>query len=308
MTLPDSVSQAAKWALVVGLAFSAADATAAVLQNRLQAAAKPLPAAAVVPVQADMPAQAVPPGLVSLLSTTEPEGKANETTDGGPTVAGDPSVKPAVRPAPTNMVLKGTMAGEAGRGLALIYMNGQTMAVGVGDEIAGLTLKSVSSYSVRLEGNGQIMMLEMDSNETLSPNIPAVSVAAAQPVDPIQPEPQPSETPEEMNADSGAILTQRELRNILDNPASFAGNGFRMKPVLNNGDIVGMRVAITNQSHPLARLGIQNGDGVKSLNGTPLNGPEALSNIYRLLRNTSNLSFEVDRNGTAEKIDITLEE
>ena len=47
---------------------------------------------------------------------------------------------------------------------------------------------------------------------------------------------------------------------------------------------------------------------MKSLNGTPLNGPEALSNIYRLLRNTSNLSFEVDRNGTAEKIDITLEE
>ena len=60
MTLPDSVSQAAKWALVVGLAFSAADSTAAVLQSRLQVAAKPLPAAAVLPIQAEMPAQAIP--------------------------------------------------------------------------------------------------------------------------------------------------------------------------------------------------------------------------------------------------------
>ena len=154
MTLPDSVSQAAKWALVVGLAFSAADSTAAVLQSRLQVAAKPLPAAAVLPIQAEMPAQAIPPGLVSLLSTTEPEGKTNEGAQGGPVVAGDPSVKPAVRQAPPNMVLKGTMAGDAGSGLAMIYMNGKTMAIGVGDEIAGLTLKSVSAYSVRLEGNG----------------------------------------------------------------------------------------------------------------------------------------------------------
>ena len=105
-----------------------------------------------------------------------------------------------------------------------------------------------------------------------------------------------------------AILTQRELRNILDNPAEFAGKGFRMKPVLNGGEIVGMRVNIRNASHPLARLGIKDGDIVKSLNGTPLNGPEALSSIYRVLRNTSSLSFDVDRGGSSEKVEITLEE
>ena len=78
--------------------------------------------------------------------------------------------------------------------------------------------------------------------------------------------------------------------------------------MLKGGEIIGMRVAIKDASHPLARLGIQNGDVVKSLNGTPINGPEALSSIYRVLRNTSNLSFEVDRGGTSQKVEITLEE
>ena len=69
-----------------------------------------------------------------------------------------------------------------------------------------------------------------------------------------------------------------------------------------------MRVSIRDASHPLARLGVQNGDVVKSLNGTPINGPEALSSIYRVLRNTSNLSFDVDRGGTSQKVEIQLDD
>lgn len=303
MTLPEQVSQAGKWALVVGLAFFAADTTSAVLERRLQVEAKPLPPAAVIPAQENAPAEAVPPGLVSLLRTTL-SGAAGEKPAAS---QANPSVKAAPKKAPNNLKLQGTMAaGGDGAGLAMIFYNGQTQVVGVGEQIAGMTLKSVSAYSVRLLGNGQEMILEMSSNAQLAPppptsvvNTPSPAVAAEPPV--ISQDP-------DANGDSGAILTQRELRNILDNPAAFAGKGFRMKPVLTGGEIVGMRVAISNPSHPLARLGINNGDVVKSLNGTPLNGPESLSNIYRILRNTSNLSFEVMRGGQEQKIDISLEE
>lgn len=306
MVLPESVSQAARWALVVGLAFFAADTTAALLQSRLQVDAKALPPASVVQVQENIPAQAVPPGLVTLLNTTVPESKQGQTGPQGPSSNGGPAVKPALKKAPPNMKLQGTMAAGNGGGLAMIHMNGKTQVVGVGDQIGGLVLAHVSTYSVRLEGNGQNLILDMDSTGRLTSSAQATAPARPAPQKgPSQPK-QPE--PNQNQGDAGAILTQRELRNILDNPGSFAGKGFRMKPVLHGGEIVGMRVNITNQTHPLARLGIKNGDVIKSLNGTPLNGPEALSSIYRLLRNTSNLSFEVNRGGQPQKIDITLEE
>lgn len=301
MTLPDSVSQAARWLLVVGLAFFCADTTAALIQKRLQVPPKPLPQTAVGEVQEDVPAQAAPPGLVSLLRTTKPEGadETPATKAGGNT---NPSIKPAARKAPSNLKLRGTMAGVGGSGLAMIDVNGKTQVVSTGEQISGLTLTSVTAYSVRLEANGQIQLLEMDSGTQL-----AGAPTVRQPVQRIQPKPETTPEPEQ-EADSGAILTKRELRDILDNPAAFAGKGFRMKPVLKGGEIIGMRVSIRDASHPLARLGIKNGDVVRSLNGTPLNGPEALSSIYRVLRNTSNLSFDVDRGGSNQKVEVQLDD
>lgn len=306
MNLPDSLSQAAKWALVIGLAFFAADATAAVIQDRLQVPLKPLPADVVGVVQESIPAQAPPPGLISLLKTTAPEGAEPATVNGRPTVTtkGGKSVKPLPVQTPTNLRLQGTMAGAGGTGLAMIEFNGQTQVVSVGEGISNFTLASVSPYSVRLESEGQSVTLDMNSNGAKSVSrTPASRKLPSKP--PVGAKPSPTPSPEAKEND---ILTQRELRNILDNPAQFAGKGFRMKPVLKDGTIIGMRVSLKDQGHPLARLGIKNGDVVKSLNGTPINGPEALSGIYRTLRNTSSLSFDVDRNGISQKVDIALEE
>lgn len=306
ITLPEPASEAVKWALVVGLSFYSADACCALIQQKLAVPAKPLTAAVVPNVQqGGVPPQAVPPGLVSLLATTRPEGQVGSLPGADPT---NPSAAPGTPAQPTappsNLQLRGTMAGDGGNGLAMIDVNGQTQVFGTGEQVAGLTVMEVSAYSVRLEGNGQVQILEMDSSGPVAAATLPVNPNPAQP-NPMQtPMPTPSASPAE---GAGAILTQRELREILNNPAGFADQGFRMKPVLSNGEIVGMRVAL-QPAHPLARLGIQDGDIVKSLNGTPINGPEALSSLYRVLRNTSSLSFEVDRNGTAQKVEVTLEE
>ena len=159
MKLPEPVSQGARWALVVGLAFFSADATAAILQKQLQVPARPLPAAAVGVIQESVPAQAAPPGLVSLLKTTKPEG-ASEPRATGPN---GKTVKAAPKAAPSNMQLRGTMAGPERSGLAMIDVNGQTQVVSTGEQVAGMKLVSVTPYSVRLEANGQIQILEMDS-------------------------------------------------------------------------------------------------------------------------------------------------
>lgn len=305
MTLPDPAAQAARWALVVGLAYFSADAATALIQRQLDTPPKAMPQSSIGPIQENVPAQAPPPGLVNLLKTTQPEGgEVVASAPGSSTV----SVTRAPTKAPSNLQLRGTMAGGDGSGLAMIDVNGQTQVVSAGEQVGGMTLTSVSSYSVTLEANGQVQVLEMNAEGPVQANAAPIQSVTPPPVTDPNAIPTPEETPAEGEATGEAILTTRELRNILDNPAQFAGQGFRMKPVLNGGEIIGMRVSIQDKSHPLARLGIQDGDVVKSLNGTPLNGPEALSSIYRVLRNTSSLSFDVDRGGTTQKLDITLEE
>lgn len=308
MTLPDPAAQAAKWALVVGLAYFSADATSALIQRQLDTPPKPMPQSSIGPVQENVPAQAPPPGLVNLLKTTQPEGAELQIASGPGSATA--SVTPAPTKAPSNLQLRGTMAGSGGSGLAMIDVNGQTQVVSAGEQVGGMTLTSVSSYSVTLEANGQVQILEMNAEGPVQANSAPIQSITPPPVtDPTAlPTPDPNATASEAEGAGEAILTTRELRNILDNPAQFAGQGFRMKPVLNGGEIVGMRVSIQDKNHPLARLGIQDGDVVKSLNGTPLNGPEALSSIYRVLRNTSSLSFDVERGGAPQKLDITLEE
>ncbi len=315
MTIPDSVSQGLSWLLVVGLAFFAAETSSALLENQLRVPPRPLPATAVFAIQEESPAQAPAPGLIALLATTQPEGAeiaaGTEEANGGsgrPDRGGTKAKKPENDGNPKNLRLKGTMAGFGGAGLAMIELDKDTVVVSAGDEIAGYRLISVEPYSVTLEANGHYQVLEMDVATDLS--TPPPNSTAQRTDEPVVPAPEEEEEPGEAEAEEEAagILTQRELRNILDNPEKFAGQGFRMNPVLREGEIIGMQVALPDTNHPLARLGLKHGDIVRTLNGQELNGPEALTSIYRVLRNTSSLRFEVERNGQNESIDIALSE
>ncbi len=309
--ISEPVSQALSWLLLVGLAFYAADATAAVIDDRLRVPPKALPAVAIGKVQTNVPAQQPPPGMAALLATTVPDAPAGGTVSVVRAPGQPPSVTPVASAPPSSLKLRGTMAGVGGAGLAMIDINGETQVISVGEQIGGMTLTAVNSYTAQLEGGGRSQLLEMD----VVTDLVAVTSLPPQPVDPnatVVPSPSPTPNMEdEQAADpaaAGAILSQKELRNILDNPSEFAGKGFRMKPVLREGEIVGMRVSLQDAAHPLARLGVQDGDIVKSLNGTALNGPESLTSIYRVLRNTSSLRFEVERNGSDQAIDVALSE
>ncbi len=308
LTVPDSLSRFLGWCLLVGLAFYSADSTAALIENRLRVEPKPLAAAAPLPMASQAAVAAPPPpGVSKLLATTQPE--APPSPGPGEAMAGVNGAVGAPVPTapPSSLKLRGTMAGVGGSGLAMIDINGVTEVIAVGEEVAGMTLAEVNAYSARLEAPGRSQILEMDVATSLPAPV-ALPLPVAVDIDPAA-TPAPAATPgDDGTPVGGAILTQTELRNILDNPGQFAGNGFRMKPVMRDGEIVGMRVTMRDASHPLARLGVQDGDIVRSLNGTALNGPEALSSIYRVLRNTSNLNFDVERNGAPQNVTVSLTE
>ena len=312
MQLPESAAEAAKWFLLVGLAYFAADATSALIGRSLDIPDRPLPQAVVSAVLEDVPAQAAPPALVSLLRTTGPKGGVKEDDKGVSESKGKGgSTKAAPVPGIEQIKLQGTMAAANGAGLAILEFQGASQVVSSGDQIGGFTLKAVTSYSVTLEGQGQTFLLDLNSQQSsstaLAPSRPTERPTAETQTQ--QPEPQNADPqPEEQPGSTAPILSMQELRNILDNPEEFMGQGFQAKPEVANGEVLGMRIRLADPTHPLARLGIRDGDLVKSLNGTALEGPESVSMVYRVLRNSPTLRFEVGRNGQDETVEVQLEE
>ena len=104
------------------------------------------------------------------------------------------------------------------------------------------------------------------------------------------------------------VLEWRPLVSVLERPADFMGKGYHIKPALEDGEVIGLQLSLSNTEHPLYELGLRDQDILLSLNGTALNGPESHANIYRTLRTTEKLEFKVIRNGQVQSVIPILED
>lgn len=80
--------------------------------------------------------------------------------------------------------------------------------------------------------------------------------------------------------------------------------GTVVKPVTKNGQVIGVRLSRTTPQSLLGRLGLKNGDVVRSINGFRLTGPEKALQAYARLRTASDIRVEVERGGKPMTIDL----
>jgi len=199
-------------------------------------------------------------------------------------VALDPTNAP---PAQTNLILAGTWAGEdPSQGYAFIGESANTAKMyGVGKVVrAGTKLHAVYADRVILETNGRL--------ETLS--LPRLGTGAAAGLVASRPAParaQPSQFAE-------------NLRRVAEsNPTAFA-EIVRPQPVFANGQQRGYRVYPGRQRQQFSRLGLQPGDLVLSINGTPLDDPQRGMEIFSTLNASDKVSVTVERNGQAQELTL----
>jgi general secretion pathway protein C len=94
------------------------------------------------------------------------------------------------------------------------------------------------------------------------------------------------------------------LRRIAEtNPSAFA-EIVRPQPVFANGVQRGYRVYPGRNRQQFARLGLQPGDLVLSINGTPLDDPQRGMEIFNTMGSSDRVTVSVERNGQAQ--DLTL--
>lgn len=98
----------------------------------------------------------------------------------------------------------------------------------------------------------------------------------------------------------------RQLREDLDRKEQWI-NHILVRPVRRNGRPLGVRVEFTG-SNPLARVGLQSGDIVLSLNQVPLTQVEDCPVLLTELRSAPSLRFLVERKGVVLPLEVHLPE
>ena len=94
------------------------------------------------------------------------------------------------------------------------------------------------------------------------------------------------------------------LRRIAEtNPTAFA-EVVRPQPVFANGVQRGYRVYPGRNRQQFAKLGLQPGDLVLSINGTPLDDPQRGMEIFNTIGTSDRVSVTVERNGQSQELTL----
>lgn len=223
-----------------------------------------------------------------------------------------------LRNAPTttlNLSLRGTLAdADPHAGIAVIAdAQGVERAWRVGEEIsAGVILDEVHSDRVVLKHDGvqEVLALARDeSNQRVAP-IPVEqrggkALRNTSPSAATDPGPLPTFAPPQLA--HGALDWQKTMQKIGGgDPAELARN-VRIDPVINNGQIAGVRVSAANgDSAMMARLGLRPSDIVTAVNGVPVDSVARGQQILESLQSANSVRVTVNRGGVPTEITVKV--
>ena len=81
----------------------------------------------------------------------------------------------------------------------------------------------------------------------------------------------------------------------------------RIVPHEENGQVVGVKLYGIRRNSLLGKLGLQNGDLLRTINGFEMSSPDTALEAYSRLRSASNLSVAVTRRGRPMNIDYDIQ-
>lgn len=183
-----------------------------------------------------------------------------------------------------NLVLSAVFAtDDPEKGLAIIGESAAASNVyAVGDAVRpGTRLHAVYPDRVILDRGGKLEALALPVQ-----SMAGVQIARAAPPRPIN-----------------SQFQQNLERIARENPGAFA-EIIRPQPVFANGMQRGYRVYPGRNRQQFTRLGLQPGDLVTAINGTPLDDPQRGMEIFNTLGTSDRVTVSVERNGQAQ--DLTL--
>ena len=191
-----------------------------------------------------------------------------------------------------NLLLTGTIAtNDPKRGLAII---GETAAnakvYSVGASVGGgVTLYAVYTDHVLLDRAGTIESLALP-RQALAGG-PARAAISGLPGG---------------NATFGQPNLAESVRRLIARDPGVVSEVMRPQQVFSNGQLRGFRVYPGRNRQQFAKLGLQPGDLVTSVNGTALDDPARGNEIFRTIGSSDSVRVTIERNGRPQELTLNM--
>jgi general secretion pathway protein C len=188
-----------------------------------------------------------------------------------------------------------------------VIRDGEQKIVGAfraGEKIHGATLLSVRDTRVFLDNAGTTEFIDL-----LAPP------KAAPPISPRRSPPLPARSNDAFSQelDRGIKrlgerryeIQRGTLNSVLGNLALLSRSA-RIIPEVRAGKAAGFRLLAVRPDGPFAKIGLQNGDVVASINGLEMSSPEKALEVYGKLKSASHLELGLERNGQKVSSEYTI--
>jgi general secretion pathway protein C len=174
----------------------------------------------------------------------------------------------------------------------------ETGAFRAGEKVKGATLTGIDETRLHLDNAGKPEYLDLLDAETPAAN----STTPSAPV--VNTPPTPGGDALSQELDRGIKKTGEHtyeiqrgtLESVLGN-MSLLSRSARIVPEIRDGKAAGFRLYSVRPDGPFAKIGMQNGDVISSINGLEITSPEKALEVYAKLKSASHLSLGLERNG-----------
>ena len=194
---------------------------------------------------------------------------------------------------------------EAWSFASLALASGSPLLYRPGSTVEGKTVDSIYPEAVFLKNtSGVLCSLTMFKSPNAPPK-PAAPVAAVE-----APAAQGSGEAEldqgiKQVSDTKYTVRRNLVDKLLQNQAELMRSA-RVVPHEENGRVVGVKLYGIRKSSLLGKLGLQNGDMLRTINGFDMGSPDSALEAYAKLRSASNLSLAVVRRGNAVTMEYNI--
>jgi general secretion pathway protein C len=159
----------------------------------------------------------------------------------------------------------------------------------------------VTSKRVYILNNGRPEFLELEGNApVVAQNTPPPPPAAA------ALNPELGDIDKGVNCTGNSCTVERQLVEKLLSNTTMLATAARFVPSIKDGKPNGFKLYAIRPQSIFGRIGLQNGDTIKQINGSDMTTPDAALALYTKLRNASHLSVQVERRGETVTLDYSI--
>lgn len=170
----------------------------------------------------------------------------------------------------------------------------ETSVFGIGDRFQGARIYAIEKTRVLVDNNGSNEYI--DDSAAGPPNLGVVPM----------PQAQAANDGVKQLSDNNYVVAKSEINNALTNLSELATKA-RIVPSFRNGVANGFKLFSIVPDSLYAKIGIQNGDVIRRINGYEMNSPDKALEIYQKLRDASRIEIELERRGETLRKSYSIE-